>query len=141
VARVWSPSLLVMDRIIARWSASLAICEKCSLIWMPGTLVLIGLNGPPWACPGLRSKVSSWLGPPLIHSRMQERLRCGFLAASAASTFSQPDAEGPTTPAAASLSQSRREIWSRSMESPWSVVQQELRAVEQHPEHVGQGLL
>jgi hypothetical protein len=78
---------------------------------MPGTLVAMGLKGPPFSWPGLRSKVSSWLGPPLIQSRMHERLRCGFWAASSANAFSQPDIEGPTAPAAVSLSQSRRERW------------------------------
>src|ERR1043166_2576804 len=75
---------------------------------MPGTLVSIGWNGPPLACPGFRSNVSSWLGPPLIHKRMHERLRCGLLAACSASPSSQPDVEEPTTPAAASFSHARR---------------------------------
>src|SRR5437879_9500963 len=41
---------------------------------------------------------------------MHERLRWGLLAASAASAPSQPDVELPSTPAAASFSQERREI-------------------------------
>ena len=76
---------------------------------MPGTLVAMGLKGPPLAWPGLRSKVSSWLGPPLIHSRIQERLRWGWSAVSAARVSSQPDIEEPTTPAVDSRSQSRRD--------------------------------
>ena len=71
----------------------LAIFGRCSLILMPGTLVSISLNGPPLAWPGLRSKVSIWLGPPVIHSRMHERLRCGLAAVSAARASSQPDSE------------------------------------------------
>src|SRR5262249_21437979 len=81
----------------------------CSLIRMPGTLVSVAANGPPLAWPGFRSNVSIWLGPPLIHSRTHDRLRCGFAAASAASASSQPDDEQPTTPAADSRSQSRRD--------------------------------
>ena len=71
----------------------LATFGRCSLILMPGTLVAISLKGPPLAWPGLRSKVSIWLGPPFIHSRMHERLRCGSSAAAAASRPSQPDSE------------------------------------------------
>src|SRR5262249_20657825 len=132
---------------MARWLASLAILGKYSLIWMPGTSVSIGWNGPPWGCPGLRSKVSIWLGPPLIHSRMQERLRCGLPAVASASAPSQPDVQVPSTPAAASRSQSRRErrlaradecerIIGESPGTPESVVENELGTVEQHPKHV-----
>src|SRR5262249_15925176 len=49
------------------------------------------------------------LGPPSIHKRMQERRRCGSVAVSAASRPSQPESEKPLTPAAESLSQSRRD--------------------------------
>ena len=59
---------------------NLASFGRCSLILMPGDAVSISLNGPPLAWPGLRSKVSIWLGPPFIHSRMHDRLRCGFCA-------------------------------------------------------------
>src|SRR4051794_8614093 len=77
---------------------------------MPGTRVSIALNGPPFAWPGLRSNVSIWLGPPAIHSRMHERLRCGGLAeARAASDSIQPDAETPAMPADMICIQRRRE--------------------------------
>src|SRR5262245_2631053 len=76
---------------------------------MPGTLVAVSLNGPPLACPGLRSKVSSWLGPPAIHSRMHDRLRRGSVVARAARRPSQPDREGAVTPADDRFSHSRRD--------------------------------
>src|SRR5262245_22864559 len=110
---------------------------------MPGTLVAISLNGPPFLCPGLRSKVSIWLGPPFIHNRMHDRLRCGRGAAASASRPNQPDSEEPTTPAAVSRSQSRRARTGADMEGlQWSVsmVEHELRRVEQGPEQVGQRL-
>src|SRR5205823_10584157 len=59
----------------------------------------------------LRSNVSVWLGPPDIHSKMQERTRC-LMPVAWANAPSQPEAETPempATPAAESLSQSRRE--------------------------------
>src|SRR5947209_2596813 len=98
-----------MERMTAMRSANLAIRGRCSLTLMPGTLVAISLYGPPLAWPGLRSNVSIWLGPPFIHSRMHDRLRLGSRAAPAARFSSQPDIEKPTTPAAESLSQSRRD--------------------------------
>ncbi len=82
---------------------------RCSEMRRPGALVWISRNGPPFFVPGLRSKVSIWLGPPFIHRRMHERLRCGSSAARAASVPSQPDRGTLTTPAADSLSQSRRD--------------------------------
>src|SRR5262245_43240572 len=82
---------------------------RCSLILMPGTLVAISLKGPPLAWPGFKSKVSICEGPPLIHSRIQERLRSGCDAVWAASDSSQPDMEAPRTPAVDRRSQSRRD--------------------------------
>ena len=54
-------------------SACFAIFGKISLIWMPGTLVLIGWNGPRISAGafGFMSHVSSWLGPPTRNSMMQ----------------------------------------------------------------------
>src|SRR5262245_44455537 len=115
--------------MIAMWSVSFAIFDRCSLIWMPGTLVAIGLNGPPLACPGLRSKVSSCEGPPLIHSRMHERLRWGSGAAASASRPNQPDRDTPAKPRLQSRSQSRR-LGVGCMGGLLSVVEHELRAVE-----------
>ena len=47
-----------------------ATSGKLSAIRMPGTLVAIASVGPPFSCPALGSKVSNWLGPPCIHSRI-----------------------------------------------------------------------
>ena len=76
---------------------------------MPGTAVVIGLNSPASLVPGLRSKVSLWLGPPSIHSRMQDLCLTPDAAARAASTLSQPDIAAPPTPAADSFRKSRRD--------------------------------
>src|SRR5205809_3734341 len=97
--------------MIAMWSMNLAILGRCSLILMPVTEVSISLNGPPLAWPGLRSNVSIWLGPPFIHSRMHDRLRCGSFAAAPAMRSSQPDIEKPTNPAAVYRSRSRLDIF------------------------------
>src|SRR5205085_11250533 len=86
-----------------------AIFGRCSPILMPSTAVAISLYGPPLAWPGLRSQRSIVAGPPFIQRRMQERRRCGLAAASAANAGSQPDIDPPSTPAAESFSQSRRE--------------------------------
>src|SRR3954451_2961301 len=76
---------------------------------MPGTLVAIGLNGPPWAWPVLGSNVSVWLGPPVIHKRMHDFLRFGSVAARAARVSIHPEADAPMTPAEASRINWRRE--------------------------------
>ncbi len=88
------------------WRASRG---RCSLIRIPGTAVSIALNSPPLAWPGLGSKVSIWLGPPVIQSRMHDLRRDGCPAASAASDSIQPEVEKPTTPAAASFRAWRRD--------------------------------
>src|SRR5260370_38875935 len=69
----------------------------------------MSVTGSRFLWPGLRSKVSIWLGPPLIHKRMQARLRSLLLATSAASVSNQPDIEAPMAPAEASFNQSRRD--------------------------------
>ena len=55
-------------------SICLADSGRCSLIWMPLTLVGIGLNSPRYSAgaSGLRSQVSRWLGPPPFQIRMTE---------------------------------------------------------------------
>ena len=70
------------------------------LRWTPDTAVPMALNSPPVGRPGLGSKVSMWLGPPAMYSRMQALCLVPFSAAWAASTGSQPDAELRPTPAA-----------------------------------------
>ena len=82
-----------MERMIAMRSVNFAIFGRCSLKRTPAAAVSSSRKGPPLAEPGLRSKVSIWLGPPSIHNRMHDRLRCGFVAASAASFGSQPERE------------------------------------------------
>src|SRR5271156_3735745 len=89
--------------------ACLAKFGRCSLIFMPGTDVEISLDGPPLACPGLRSNVSVCAGPPFIHNKMQERLRSGSLAAATARRSNQPDEEQPSAPAADKRNHSRRD--------------------------------
>ena len=84
---------MLIDRTGARWCICVANFGRCSEICMPGTDVSTGLNGPPLACPGFRSKVSIWLGPPDIHSKIQARRRSERMAASSANAFIQPDAE------------------------------------------------
>src|SRR5947209_7248875 len=118
---------------------------KFSLIWMPGTDVSIGRNGPLLSVPGLGSKVSLWLGPPSIHRTMHRlwRVCCGAgaCAARAARTFSQPDMPAPRTPAAESFSKSRRERsrgWFDIVPTPL-VVQGELARIQDRPEDVGVG--
>src|SRR5262245_53792019 len=120
---------------------------RCSLMRMPGTAVWISLNGPPLACPGLRSKVSIWLGPPAIHSRMHDRLRRGSFAAVEARALNQPESEPPASAAEVACSQARREQC-RSAFAAMSVpcrralvVVQELRTVEQRPEDVAERAL
>src|SRR5205823_8153542 len=86
-----------------------ATLGRCSLIWMPGAEVAMGLNSPPSLVPGLMSKVSLCDGPPSIHRTMQDLCLTPVWAAWVASTGSQPDSEVAATPAADSLSSSRRE--------------------------------
>src|SRR6516225_625637 len=167
--RLCSPSLVLMERMTAIRSMCLATLGSNSLILMPGTAVGICLRGPPLTWPGFRSKVSICDGPPFIHSRIHALRRFGCAAASWARAPSQLDTEKPATPAALSFSQSRREgTGVRAMCGiPWvvraaqaaqrservsaaysaalparlglSMIQEELRAVQQHPEDVAQG--
>src|ERR1019366_2163842 len=76
-------SLLVMLRTSAISCARSASRGRCSLSVMPGTRVLRALNEPPVGLPGLGSKVSMWLGPPLSHKRMQAPAGRAGLAANA----------------------------------------------------------
>src|SRR5262245_41586575 len=86
-----------------------AVRGRCSLTCRPGTDVGIGLNSPPSRVPGFMSKVSLCDGPPSIHRRMHALCLAFVWAAWVASTLSQPDIEVAATPAADSLSRSRRE--------------------------------
>src|SRR5437660_6642834 len=100
-----------MERTSAIWSMCLAIFGRYSLMRMPGTAVGMSLNGPPLTCPGFMSKVSNWLGPPVIHRRMHAFLRFGWAAASFARASNHPETQQLATPADVNRSQSRRENW------------------------------
>src|SRR5262249_14239676 len=107
--------LLVIDRMIAILSACLAIFGKCWLIRMPGTVVSISLNGPPFLWPGLRSNVSICDGPPDIHSRMTDFFFFfGSGPTARANAPNQPQTDPATTPAADSVIHSRRDRRGRS---------------------------
>jgi hypothetical protein len=108
VARPWSPSLVLIDRMIAMSFICPASLGRCCEILMPGAAVSIAWNGPPCACPGLGSNVSVWLGPPVIHRRMHDFRRFGSAAAEAASVSIQPEAEAPMAPAEANRITCRR---------------------------------
>src|SRR5437764_8505185 len=121
---------------------------------MPGTAVAIDLNSP---LPGLGSKVSMWLGPPVIKRRMQLLSLTPDSAARAATAPSQLVAGALKTPAAVRRSRSRRERAGENMGYPRylaacglaagtaapqeSMVQDEFAAIEQYPHHVGVALL
>src|SRR5436190_3040666 len=66
-----------MERINASLSIFFATRGSNSEIWMPGTLVEIGLK---LLSPGLGSQVSTWLGPPSSQSRMQDCALADFSA-------------------------------------------------------------
>src|SRR5437588_12912388 len=89
-----------------------AILGRISLTWMPGTVVGIALKALDLLS-GLWSKVSTWLGPPVMNRRMQ--LLCFGLppgdcsAARAPNVLSQPEAGRVRAPAAERFSHSRRE--------------------------------
>src|SRR5579871_673964 len=76
---------------------------------MPDTEVGIGLKSPPFSVFGFMSKVSLWLGPPSIQSRIQALCLLPLLAAWAAKTPSQPDRDVVSRPAVESLKKSRQE--------------------------------
>src|SRR5437762_1958222 len=78
-----------------RSSVAWAILGRFSLIWTPEIVVGMVFVSPPLAWPGLGSKVSNWLGPPPIQSRMQalpDFRRAGALAARRSCQLSAPAA-------------------------------------------------
>src|SRR5579863_594163 len=107
LARACAPSGVVIERTRTPRSITLATFGRCSLISIPEAAVLIGLKVPAPLLSGLRSKVSFWLGPPSIHSRMHDLAGVFLPAAALASTGSHPDSAGANTPAAVSLRKSR----------------------------------
>src|SRR5205807_8206404 len=90
---------------------------RCSLIWIPGTEVAIGLNSPASFVPGFRSKVSLCDGPPSIHRTMQDLVFLPVCAACAATTLSQPDIDRAAMPE--HCNSSRRDRFIVMMENPW----------------------
>ncbi len=76
-------------------SPNFASLGRCSLIFRPGALVSISLNGPPLSWPGLRSHRSIVAGPPFIHKRMTDRFGLVVVpsAAACASRPSQPETD------------------------------------------------
>src|SRR5262249_50531905 len=76
---------------------------------MPGTEVAIGRNSPASLVPGFMSKVSFWLGPPSIHSRMHDLCLTPDPAACAAIRSSQPEDEVSAAPAAENFKNARRD--------------------------------
>src|SRR5258708_18480574 len=106
VACPWSPSFDDMLRMMASSLACWAIPGRCWLILMPGTDVSISVYGPPFLWPGLRSKVSIWLGPPGIQRRMHERCFC--VPAALANEEIQPEYDTPKAPARLIFIRSRR---------------------------------
>ena len=117
-----------------------------SPIWMPGTLVAIGLISLV-EFSGLGSKVSMWLGPPNMNSRMQLlglRRRSRPHAPPVGRTIRTR--AGCKAPAADSRSSSRRDRAVAEERHGLSVtllivsmVEHKLAAIEQHPHQVGVG--
>ena len=81
VPRLWSPSVVVSERMIDRFLNWAATFGRCSVIWTPDAAVSIGLCSPPLALPGFMSQRSMVVGPPPIH-RMT-RLLPFFLSSAA----------------------------------------------------------
>src|SRR5437867_11467551 len=95
-----------MERTSANLSIRLAILGSSSEIWMPGTLVEIGLK----LLFDLGSQVSMWLGPPSSQNRITAfalPATGDFAAASAASASRNESPRKPSDPA---LTKLRREI-------------------------------
>src|SRR5436309_86429 len=102
-----------MPRSMAACCIQEATLGNFSQIWMPGTLVEMVPNSPRMAASasGLGSKVSIWLGPPSIHSRMHDFRLAPDTAAWAAcwaNRGNQPDSEAPKAPVSANCVNSRR---------------------------------
>ena len=89
--------MVLIERTSAKCSAAAASLGRCSEMRRPGTLVAISLKLPPFSCPGFRSKVSIWLGPPFIHSNMQARLRGVTVSLSPARAARLGKADAPVT--------------------------------------------
>src|SRR6185503_7877296 len=86
------------------------------------------------SAPGLGSNVSSWLGPPCIHSRMTALSFAGFVAAPAGSR-NRPESAAAAAPPNAILMKSRRPLEQcvQSVIGPPSVVEDQFGGVDQDP--------
>ena len=98
--------------MIDHLSMIFALIGRCSQIWMPGTLVEIGLNSPRYSdgALGFMSQVSIWLGPPRIHRMITDFCRDGDwpLAAAAASRLSNSGNASPAIPSTPAFTNPRR---------------------------------
>src|SRR6266852_8585737 len=86
---------------------------RCSLSWIPGTEVAIGLNSPRTSlgAAGFMSHISRWLGPPFKKTRIQESA-LGACPVPAEREFarSKPGRLKPKRPLPPTCSMWRREI-------------------------------
>src|SRR4051812_19590819 len=110
-----------MERTAASLSHILAWSGKCSEIWQPGTLVLIGLNSPRYSTGalGLRSYMSMCDGPPGRLIMMTDLLVEPPLAAWRRSSSGRAS---PATPRAPIWRKLRR-LWpsQKRWRDPWKV--------------------
>src|SRR3954453_6502895 len=89
-----------MERIKAILSITCAVLGQYSANSTPGTLVAIALAGPCHLEPILGLKVSNWLGPPSIHSRIID-FPSRFNSSARAINRSRQERPTAPTPAAA----------------------------------------
>src|SRR6266704_1397745 len=109
MARSWLFSFDFIERSKVYLSACFAVKGRCSQIWMPGTLVGIGLNSPRYSlgASGFMSKVSRCDGPPLCHTRMQEM----SLVGAARRTLSSVMPKEPSEPRRRRSRRPKRLVW------------------------------
>src|SRR5215203_4175955 len=99
---------------------------KISLIWMPGTLVGIGVYGPRTSLGalGFMSHVSSWLGAPTSMRTMQFTSAASVTAPDAFSA-NRSESENPSRPRAPACRKSRRfmpsQKWTGLAASSWII--------------------
>src|SRR5579862_3710671 len=121
---------------------------------MPGTFVAIGRNGPASRQPGFMSKVSIWLAPPFIQSRMQCLLRLRASAAIVCEWNRPPKlpTARPVVVARVPFRKARRHTCSAGLQcgfmgflptptgcNPWaciSVIEPKFATAQQHPDRL-----
>ena len=109
-ARAWFPSLAVIERMTATSCMTWDIRGRPSASWIPGTAESIALVSPPLACPGLGEKVSNWLGPPRMYSRMHAMPRERSSSALALTNSFHPSVPAATLASEMPCRKSRRRI-------------------------------